>query len=819
MGNNFVSATHSVTDGAGFIWDIRSDGAIYDGTNDAFDIGVDFTQLGSSYYLIAENSHTFSTVGSVNYSGFYTQRQIYVSQTDGYARFLDTVTNATNTTKTFTFDLRTDFGSDGAITSDTASGDSAVTSEDNWVTTYDSSGTATPAGLLFTNDAGNNAGELSLSYDDLTYQFTITLAPGETASFLTFVSQGDSSGDVSATLSELENLPLGSLEGLSAEQINSIVNWDLPSRNLNLEGDNSDNQLSGASGDDQLRGLKGNDLLIGGAGDDSLRGNFGQDTIMGGDGEDILYGDGSVTSVTSTAIEQLSDNSEIAVSLSMDDAGKGAKTKISGFISREEVVANNVDLVFAIDTSGSTGYAFSGSVNVGDRNGDGYSNTILDAEIASFESLHASIVNDANLPDAQITIVPFGSEASLSQTFSATEDLDGNGVADVVDYVRGLRDYGGTDFESALQNSINHFSTSSDGQKVLYFLSDGGNNEGGSLTDEVQQLQDLGVQIQSFGVGSGASEADLDIVDDGINNNSTTIVLDPSALSDELLDPGIEATDLSSLEVFLNGTSVATLDPENLTVTPFGLRYFELELSGLNRSADDVIEVRAVASDGSSTVISTSQTLEHLPGKDSGDVLHGGDGNDKLFGGSGNDILNGGNGADVLDGGDGQDTASYAGSETGVAADLTGETANLGAAAGDTYTGIEHLTGSSYDDLLVGDNRGNRLKGLGGDDRLEGGLGKDTLFGGRGDDTLFGGKGADRFVFKTNSGHDTIADFQRKGKSEKIDLSDFEIGSFRALKKMMSLDTGDTLIDFGGGDQLLIEDSKPGQFFANDFIL
>lgn len=819
MATSFVPTTHSVTDGDGFVWDIRSDGAIYDGTNNAFDIGLDFTGLGSSYYLIADNSHTFTTVGSVNYSGFYTQRQIFVSQQDGYARFLDTVTNASDTTKSFVYYLQTDFGSNGYITSDTASGDSAVGSDDNWVTTYDSTGAATPAGILFTNEAGSNDGTLSLSYDDLTYQFTITLAPGETASFLSFAAQGDSQGEVSSTLSKLEDLPLGSLQGLTAEQINSIVNWDLPSRNLELEGSGGNDQLSGAGGDDHIRGLDGDDLMTGGDGSDTMRGNHGKDTILGGRGDDVLYGDGTVATITTTTTETLADNSQIAISLSMDDAGKGGKTKISGFISREEVVSNNVDLVFAIDVSGSTSSGFSGSVNVGDRNGDGYSNTILDAEIASFEALHASIVNDANLPDANITIVPFQSNASISRTFRATEDLDNNGVADVLEYVRNLDDTGGTDFESALQASVSHFNGSNDGQKVLYFLSDGGNNEGGTLTDEVQQLQNMGVQIQSFGVGSGSSEADLDIVDDGIRNGSTTIVLDPSALSDELLDPGIEAADLKSLKVFLNGTRVATVNPDNLTVTPFGLRYFELELSGLNKSADDVIEVRAVANDGSNTLISTSQTYEHLSGSDSGDMLRGGAGNDKLYGGDGNDTLNGGTGADILDGGAGRDTASYAGADTGVAANLNGKSANLGDAAGDVYSGIENLSGSSFGDVLVGDGNGNTLRGLGGDDKLNGGSGNDTLSGGRGDDRLVGGNGADRFVFKENGGNDTIADFQRSGKTEKIDLRDFDIASFKALKKMMSKDNGGTVIEFGNGDELQIDGHGPGQFLANDFLL
>jgi len=62
---------------------------------------------------------------------------------------------------------------------------------------------------------------------------------------------------------------------------------------------------------------------------------------------------------------------------------------------------------------------------------------------------------------------------------------------------------------------------------------------------------------------------------------------------------------------------------------------------------------------------------------------------------------------------------------------------------GDILSGIEHLIGSSYDDLLTGDANDNELTGARGDDTLRGGGGDDTLIGNAGDDTLEGGAGRD----------------------------------------------------------------------------
>ncbi len=131
------------------------------------------------------------------------------------------------------------------------------------------------------------------------------------------------------------------------------------------------------------------------------------------------------------------------------------------------------------------------------------------------------------------------------------------------------------------------------------------------------------------------------------------------------------------------------------------------------------------------------------------DVLNGGDGSDNLWGGLGADIHIGGNDAGI-------DLARYDDANYGnLTIRLDAPALNTGAAAGDTYNGIEGLVGGVGNDTVVGDGLANYLYGGGG---------SDSIYGQLGNDFLNGGAGADRFIFNltpnaaTNA--DRITDFQ-----------------------------------------------------------
>lgn len=136
------------------------------------------------------------------------------------------------------------------------------------------------------------------------------------------------------------------------------------------------------------------------------------------------------------------------------------------------------------------------------------------------------------------------------------------------------------------------------------------------------------------------------------------------------------------------------------------------------------------------------------------DLLDGGYGNDELIGGIGDDVLIGGAGADMVSGGDGSDTASYETARAGVTVSLAAGSGSRGDADGDTLSGIENLTGSTFADVLTGDAGANQLDGLAGNDVIDGGGGADSLRGGNGNDLLIGGADADTLL--GGSGDDVL---------------------------------------------------------------
>jgi Ca2+-binding RTX toxin-like protein len=189
-------------------------------------------------------------------------------------------------------------------------------------------------------------------------------------------------------------------------------------------------------------------------------------------------------------------------------------------------------------------------------------------------------------------------------------------------------------------------------------------------------------------------------------------------------------------------------------------------------------------------------------------TLSGIGGADTLDGGLGHDVLIGGLGGDTLIGGAGVDTASYQAAKLGVAASLAAPESNTNEAAGDSYNGIENLTGSVHVDSLTGNALANTLNGLGGVDTLAGGLGNDALNGGLGNDNLTGGAGFDAFVFNTAIGAanlDQITDFSVADDTVRLDDAIFT-GLARGVLSSAAFHIG---MAAGAADDRIIYNSAP----------
>jgi Ca2+-binding RTX toxin-like protein len=195
-----------------------------------------------------------------------------------------------------------------------------------------------------------------------------------------------------------------------------------------------------------------------------------------------------------------------------------------------------------------------------------------------------------------------------------------------------------------------------------------------------------------------------------------------------------------------------------------------------------------------------------LDGGDGNDLLAGREGNDLLVGGAGNDLLNGGLGADRLAGGDGTDTAIYSSAIAGVTANLGNSNANTGEAAGDSYNSIENLTGSNFNDKLIGDAGNNVLEGRAGADLLDGGKGINTAS----YENALAGLTADLNNSANNTGEasgDTYKNIQNLLGSNHSD----QLVGDNADNVLNGGDGADTLVGNKGGDTLI-------GGFGNDFL-
>jgi hypothetical protein len=114
------------------------------------------------------------------------------------------------------------------------------------------------------------------------------------------------------------------------------------------------------------------------------------------------------------------------------------------------------------------------------------------------------------------------------------------------------------------------------------------------------------------------------------------------------------------------------------------------------------------------------------------------------------------------------------------------------------------MSGSRNIDVLNGFDGNDTMKGHGGDD---------NLFGARGNDVLTGGAGDDAFVFFKTCGVDTVTDFQDEGSDQDVIWIDRKM--YHSMEKHQH--GHDVVLDFGSGDQMIIENARAAEIGKDDF--
>ncbi|MEP5993078.1 beta strand repeat-containing protein, partial [Rhodopirellula bahusiensis] len=204
------------------------------GQTDAFDDAAR-VQVNGSFVGGAESvSGQFVNYGNSTAGGLQSSLEYYFSPIEATQRTLLTIENVGASSATANVVYQTNFGSDGGtVIQSTSSGDSTVTTADDWIVSSDSgpfdpvnttviAGPGAPDPIAVTETVFSAAGTEGIG---ATYA-PLVLAPGEVRRFMWFQNMDATIGQGVSDASDF-SVPLSGdlLNGISAAELSSIVNW------------------------------------------------------------------------------------------------------------------------------------------------------------------------------------------------------------------------------------------------------------------------------------------------------------------------------------------------------------------------------------------------------------------------------------------------------------------------------------------------------------------------------------------------------------------------------------------------------------------
>jgi Ca2+-binding RTX toxin-like protein len=506
--------------------------------------------------------------------------------------------------------------------------------------------------------------------------YNLTLADATNADHLTVDAGALGAGDTLLLNGAAEaSKSLTAISGGGADTLIGGKGIDTASYSASSAGVTVDlsNNANNKGGDAVGDQLSGFENLTGSANDDNLTGNTLANTFDGGNGGDTIDGGAGVDTVVYGSSE-----SGIAVDVNLEtNVNTGGKAAGDKLFNIENVIGTiNADSIIGNNLSNSiTG--FKGKDTLG--GGSGGNDTLLAAEDEDTLIMGAFLNADDRI------------DGGLGVTDAGKGDKDFDTLVLAGNYSAGIA------FKATTAINIEQILLQDGGGFTYNLKLDNATNSTGLIVD-----------------GSALAGGNKLILNGGAETTSALTALGGTGNDSVLGGAGAD--------VFTGGAGADTL------------------------SGGKGVDTASYAGSTNAVVVNLTTVggLQAGTGDENGDVLVaienviGSDNSDKLTGDKNANVLEGGKGADTLEGGAGLDVASYASSAAGVIVDLTitGAQAGAGDENGDVLTNFEGVTGSAFDDDIIGDGSANLLAGGAGKDTIVGDCGNDTVSGGIGDDVI-----------------------------------------------------------------------------------
>lgn len=539
-----------------------------------------------------------------------------------------------------------------------------------------------------------------------------------------------------------------------------------------INGTFLNDSILGGSANDTIYGGDGNDTIDGGAGNDEIHGGNGDDTIIGGEGNDKLYGDGG----NNTFIFNAYDGNDIFYS------GKGNDTFIFNDASlvQDLMFFNDSKNNLVIKQKDSSGN-FINSITIAnafknwnslslttivDKDGKRYSYYVEDGNLY-LKDLDASVSSDISVP-----IYSWGSmtgKSKINGTFLNDSIIAGDYndtiyAGDGNDSIKGGlgHDYiNGGNGNDLIYGDTEDISEYRGGNDKIY----GGNGNdtiyGGAGNDSIYGENDNdeihgGLGNDYIDGGKGNDELYGDDGNDVIHGGDGDDTIYGGKGDDKIYgDAGnnyIHFANGDAQDTVYSGKGTDTLIFDD--ITDFSKLKFTNNGGNLviyyndSDEYDKVILANYFKSSSSVKYIQVgpdevnTKLLIELLAEDGKFISMSGTQNKKnsLTGTVYNDSIIGGNLADTINGGDGHDY-------------IEGGLSNDKLYGGN---GRDTIYGGEGNDYIDGGNDNDSLYGGDGNDTIRGGAGDDYIEGGKGNDLLYGDAGVNTFHFNVGDGNDVI---------------------------------------------------------------